>query len=418
MRLLLLAACVVFAACAPAAAADDEGEFSSDALVSGHGGIDGPVKVEATRLVIRRAGNEALLDSVGKVLVGGPQGSGGNDYGFLRRVVSTAPLGADQIAIDTTEATLGDAVTTGSIHASHELEPSALRLLPLANGTSAPSASKGLDISLGPTSITDFHATFHDPTGLLPVNDFDVSRTVELTRAEIHFEPSIDLSIAMRNGKVDRFDATATGTLDASFSLTIDQKASIALDKNAAYRDALKANFRTPPLTFTLFETAPYVLPPQWIGYVPVVETVRFRVVLECDVDLTAELHADLGGSARSTSSFGVSYRNGGFQALAPPSFQGSSTFAMTKRGSVAGMCGVRSELGFYFYDLAGPTLTVTPYLTFDVHGRDQGFDFLATPGLRGGFGGRAQVLGWDIARSDIALFDLRGTPMKGSFGL
>ena len=88
-RLRVFAACLTLAACASQeATADESADFSSDALVEGHGGINGNVKVEATRLVIARAGNEKMLESAGKVLVGAPQRTADNKFGFLRRATS------------------------------------------------------------------------------------------------------------------------------------------------------------------------------------------------------------------------------------------------------------------------------------------------------------------------------------------
>lgn len=417
----LIASCVALAACAGGASEEDGAEVSTNALVSGHGGIQGPVRVEENRLIIQRAGNEALLaGAVGRVLVGAPEPHNkDNLYGFLRRGVSAEVVDANHVAITTEAAEIGEAVTTGSVHASHDLEPAALRIVPMTNGTAAPSGKgKGLDISLGETTLTDFHMTFHDPTRLLPIGDFDVSRVVKLTHAQVHFEPSVELALSVRGGKVEHFDAFARGALEASFAITVDTKASIKLDRNAAYRETLKGNLRTPPIKVTLFQTEPYTLPPQWIGFVPVVETVRFRVLLECGIDLTSETHAEAGASVKSTAALGVRYRNGAWQPLDKPTFDAKSTFAMTQTGSVSGTCGIRSEVGFFFYDLAGPTLSVTPYLDFTVAEGTAGFDFLATPGLRGAFGGRFQVLGREFLRTDLVLFDARSSSsLKGSFG-
>ena len=417
-RLRILAACLALAACA-AEASDEGAEFSSDALVEGHGGIKGPVQVEPDRLVILREGNESLLGSAGRVLVGAPQREANNPYGFLRRSVSAKIIDEGHIAIATEEASLGDAVNTGSVHASHDLAPSAMRIVPTSNASATQSSGKGIDVSIGETTLLDFHTKFHDPTRLLPVSDFDISRVVKLTRAQVHFEPSIDLALSIRSGKLERFDAVARGALEASFALSIDTKTSINLDRNAAYRETLKGSFRAPPISVTLFETEPYILPPQWIGFVPVVETVRFRVVLECGVDITSESHAEAGASLKSSASFGARYRNGAWLPAEKPTFEATPTFVMTQRGSVAGSCGIRSEVGFYFYDLAGPTLSVTPYLDFDVQSSPRGYDFRATPGIRGAFGGRVQVLGWSLLRSDLVLFDVRSkSHLAGSFGL
>src|SRR5690349_21359657 len=131
-RLRVLAACLTLAACASQEASDD-GEEGTNALVAGHGGIVGPVKVEPTRLVIQREGNEDLLQSAGRVLVGGPQDPETNPLGFLRRAVSAEVLADGHIAITTTEASIGDAVPSGDCYTNHELAPSSMRIVPMSN---------------------------------------------------------------------------------------------------------------------------------------------------------------------------------------------------------------------------------------------------------------------------------------------
>ena len=418
-RLRVLAACLTLAACASEASDEGDGsELSSDALVEGHGGITGPVKVEPRRLVIPREGNEALLGSAGRVLVGAPQRTVDNPYGFLRRAVSVEALDDRRLAITTEDAALGDAVVSGSVHVKHDLEPSAMRLAPMSNATSE-ARGAGLDISIGEKTLLDFHTTFHDPTGILPVRDFEVSQVVRLTHAQVRFQPSIDLALSIRAGKLKTLEATTRGALEASFAVTVDTKTSIDIDRNQAYRETLKGHLRTPAISATLFETKPYILPAQWIGFVPVIETVRFRVILECDVDLTSQTHADAGATVKTSAALGVRYRDNEWQPLEKPTFDGKSTFAMTQRGSLVGSCGLRTDVGFFLYDLAGPTLSITPYLDFDVRTSPRGYDFLATPGIRGAFGGRLQVLGWELLRQDVVLFNQKSsTPLTGSFQL
>lgn len=418
-RLRVFAACLTLAACASQeATADESADFSSDALVEGHGGINGNVKVEATRLVIARAGNEKMLESAGKVLVGAPQRTADNKFGFLRRATSASVIDDGHIAIETEEASLSDAVKRGSLHTIHDLVPSAIRLSPQSNGNAAPAGS-GLDITVGEKTLADVHTTFHDPTMLLPVSELQIDRTVRLDRAQVHFQPSVDLSIGIRDGQVDRFDANAKGTLEASFSLTVDTRTSIDIDRNRAYRETLKKHFRMPAISVTLFETEPYVLPVQWIGWVPVIETVRFRVLLECDVDVLAQTHLQAGASIKSTAAFGVIYQHGVWQPMPAATFEGKPRFAMTQSGSVGGQCGVRNEVGFFLYDLAGPTIAVTPYVGFDVSAGAGGFDFSATPGLRADFGGRLNVFGHALLRTNFPVFDVKSNaPVTGHLGL
>jgi len=98
---------------------------------------------------------------------------------------------------------------------------------------------------------------------------------------------------------------------------------------------------------------------------------------------------------------------------------EGAPTLAMTRSGSVSGQCGIRTEVGFFLYDLAGPTLSVTPYVGFDVRASLSGFDFTASPGVRGALGGRLNVFGREFFRTDFPLFDVKAkTPLQGSMGL
>ena len=410
-RFRLLVACLALGACASQASSDDGSVASDDALVSGHGGVVGPVIVAPTELVVQRAGNEALLAAAGKVLVGAPENTAGNPSGFLRRIVSVAPRGDDQLAITTVEAAIGDAITAGTVSTSHLLQPDALRIVPKDNASSSAS-SGGLDVSVGTTVLQSSHTAFHDPTNLLPIADFAFDRTVTLTHAEVHFAPTIDLAIGIHDGNVDQLDAVARGALSGSFDLVIDTKVSAEIDRNPLYHDTLVKQIRSPALSYTLFETAPYALPTQFIGFVPVVETVRFRVALECDVDLASQMHLETGAHVESSAAFGVHYKGGQWTPAEAPTAKATPLFAMSGLGAVAGTCDLRTEVGFYLYDLAGPTLSLSPYVTFDVANTSGSYLFSATPGIRGAFGGRVQVLGWQLLREDISLFDTRSATL------
>ena len=402
--LFVLAAACGLAACSAA----DHGDGSE---VSTTGLVD----VQADRLVALRAGNEGLLDKRGEILVGGASNS---PYGFLRKAVSASILDDQHIAILTEDASLSDAITSGSVRANHTLATQSLQVKPLDNGVATPSPA-GLDVSLGETTLLDWQTTFHDPTHLLPVSDIALSRTVKLTHAEVHFAPVIDLALEVEDHHVESFDAIASGALDASFDLVIDTQSSIDIDRNPQYQEAIEnAGLRSPAIAYTLFETEPYVLPTQWIGYVPVIETVRFRVALECDIDLDSASHLETGGTLHSTAAFGARYRDGAWTPAASPTFDGSARFVMTQNGTITGTCDARTEIGLYLYDLAGPTLSVSPYVTFDVAESvsPEGFAWSATPGIRGALGGRLQVFGWQLARADLSLFDVRSSsPLKGA---
>jgi hypothetical protein len=423
------AAILTFAAAALllAACASDENvervQVAEGAIVA-NDKIAGPVRVDADRLILQRAGNESLLDELpGRTLVGAPDGTEANPVGFLRKALLAETVG-DEIVIATEPAELGDVITSGAVHAS--IDP-ARPAESGAIGNGGPSGGDintlafggsgiGLDVTFPSMTLYEDHTTFNDPTGTLPVRGVDVRRSVTLTSGSLRFSPAIDLDLAFSRARLSRFTAIARGELAASFKVSFDVSASARLERNAPYRDHLRNTLRAPAIKKNLYQSPPHVLGVQFVGPVPVVETVRYRLVLECDLDLDASLHGEASLDLRSTAAFGATYRDGQWRSADTPSFSATPTVLFGQKGDISGSCGVRGEVGFYFYDLAGPTLALTPYVDYDVASSGQEFSYNLVPGLRGTFGGRAQVLGREIIRGDISLFDVRSeNPFRGT---
>lgn len=404
----LLSALVVLAACT-APEGDEEVEIAEGAIVVGKD-LAGPVRVEGSRLVLSRAGNERLLAiEPGRVLVGGRTKEAPS--GFLRKALSAASDG-DTIVIETEPGELPELVRSGTIRAGGPLVPES-EITPQRRGAAA---SRGLDIELQDKTLLDLHVSLEEPSRTTPLASFDVFRKVRLERGHVRFVPDVEMDLAFSRGRLTRMDAIARGELDASFDLSIEMRTSVELDRNPAQRETVRRVLRAPAIRAELYESPPYVLPVQWIGAVPVVETVRFRVVLECDMSMTSEVHADVSLTVRSTAAFGARYRDGAFQLAESPTFAAVPALVMTKSGTIAGSCGIRAETGFYFYDVAGPTLALTPYADVAVEESQESYDFRVWPGLRATFGGRAEVLGRELFRADVALFDARRDPLHVSF--
>jgi hypothetical protein len=408
LRRTCVLALIAAAACAPAGGEDEGAEIAGDALVAGEG-LVGPVEVHEDRLVLPRAGNEALLDlKPGRVLVGGPQARGKS--GFLRKATSAEARG-DAIVVQTEPAALTDLVRSGSVDARGLIEP---------EDTVAPQgvgASADVGVEIDDVSLMSVHADFKDPTNLLPVRSFSIVRDVKIKHGRLRFRPAVSTSLAIRRGKLERFDAIARGQLDAELDITVDTKTGLDLDKNRLYEDKVRPYLRASGLSYTIWESEPKVLPVQWIGIVPVVETVRTRVEINCDLDMALEMHAEATFSAHASVAAGARYANGAWSAAEGPSLDTSSTLQMTKKGAFHGSCGLRTEIGLYFYDLAGPTLSVTPYVAFDVQRASSQWSYDAWPGLRGALGGRMQVLTWELLRADLPLFDVRAQkPLHGTW--
>ena len=398
--------------CAQAPAEVEDPEIAADALVAGVG-LAGPVEVHDDRLVVPRMGNEALLDvRPGRVLVGGPRETRGSAAGFLRKATSSEADG-DRIVVRTEPAALTDLVRSGDVDTRGVLEdPGAV-----SPRTVGGSPSVGIDID--DVSLLSVHASFKDPTpgGLLPLESFEIGRDVRIKHGHLRFRPSVTTSLAIRRGKLERFEAIARGELEASLDVMVDTKTNIDFDNNHAYEEKLRPYLRGTGLNVTLWESEPYVMPVQWIGVVPVIETVRVRIEVNCDVAMSAQMHAEASFRLRSAAAFGARFRNGEWSAAEAPTLDASSSYEMTRKGAFEGRCGLRGEVGFYFYDLAGPTLSLTPYLAFDTKREGDHWSYQVAPGIVGTFGGRLQVLGWELLRADVPLFDERSkTPLRGTW--
>jgi hypothetical protein len=415
-------AALVLAACA-----SDEGvepvRVAEGAMVAKET-IVGPVLVEADRLVIQREGNEMLLAQLpGKALVGAPDGTDANPVGFLRRALSADVVG-DEIVIATEPAALEDVLTSGALQA--RLDPArpaengalgtagtgATDLSPLAFGGSLP----GVDYTFPSMTLYEDSTTFNDPTGVLSVRGVDIRRSVTLMSGSVRFNPTVELDLAFSRARLSRFTAIARGELAASFKVSFDMAASAQIDRNAPYRQHLRNTLRAPSIRKTLYQSPPQLLGVQFIGPVPVVETVRYRLTLECDLDLDVSLHGEASLDLRSTAAFGATYRDGTWRSADTPTLTATPAVSFARKGDISGACGVRGEVGFYFYDLAGPTLALTPYVDYDVASAGDQFSYNLVPGFRGTFGGSAQVLGRELLRGDISLFDVRsGKPFRGT---
>lgn len=418
LRRLFVVSLAVLGACAPSASEGEDAEVAGDALVAGSG-IAGPVEVGEDRLVVQRAGNESLVGvRPGRVLVGGPRDANGT--GFLRKATGSE-LDGDRIVVRTEPAALTDLLRSADVETrgpldtpaarAGDLEPSALS--PESVGARGPAV--GVDID--DVTLLSVHGSFTDPTKLLPVQSFELSREVRIAHGHVRFRPTVTTSLAIRHGKLARFEAIARGEIDAALDVVVDSKTSLDLDKNRLYEEKLRPYLRASGLSLTLWESEPYPLPVQWIGVVPVVETVRVRVEATCDVAMTAEMHAEASFALKSEASFGARFRDGSWSAADPPVLDASAKLEMTRKDAFEGRCGLRIELGFYFYDLAGPTLSLSPYLAFETKRAGGLATFAAWPGLRGALGGRMQVLGWELLGADVPLFDARSqTPLRGAW--
>src|SRR5262249_37944795 len=149
---------------------------------------------------------------------------------------------------------------------------------------------------------------------------------------------------------VDEFHAIASGDLD------------VELDATLAATGRLFVNV---PISITVFDKRSYFV--DFIGPVPIEETIRFTVSLRCQgyAEPTGTVMAGVGlargvaAGARSENGNG----SGVASAYSQPRLIGPTTGGQQSEGF---RCFLRPRVDLYFYDLLGPGIYVEPYAKYD----------------------------------------------------
>lgn len=332
------------------------------------------VAVETDQLVFPAAGNEDLLDrKAGDVIVGrrSTTADSKNPYGFLRKVKTIAKAG-DTIVVTTEAASLSEAIVQG-------------KTATVVTQNVSPQGMGGLlggEVSLSGKVLDS-------PT-------FGVKAKV--SQGHLKFTPKFDIGMQFGFMSVKEFHAIATGTLDVALALEVSSSM------------AVSEKF----VDLTVFEAPPYVLPPQFIGPIPIEETVRFSVKLTCDLTDKAQFSIEAGASATSTTSIGARYQNKDWSKVATQSFSWQP-IGPNLEGKVSGRvrCILKPELALMFYDVAGPFINVGPYVSAGVEVPPCKWDIKA--GIEGNFGGKVAILDKTLASASLKLFDQSWELASGS---
>lgn len=404
MKLLRLGGSVAFVlslgACAAEADETPENVAGvSSNLVAPGGSFADDVTVYEDRLEIPAEGHsDVLAYKAGKVVVGGPSlkpaSIGGqaekNPYGFLRRIERVSRRGGT-IVLQTSPADLTDAFT-GDV----ELRADAQNPATGAPATAlAPQAKwkgefpKRIDIAA--STLFDEHLT-SGPAA------YDIR--VATKQGSIDFKPSIATSVELKRGKLEQLSFVADGDIRADFGVTVD-----VIATNAT------ANGPSPePQTFqkTLY-TSPRMRWSQLVGVVPVWESLEAKLIVRCTVDVNAAVHSEVGFTSNAHFGAGGEYKKGeGVHGIQNgPTFDLTPTWSATAAGEVHAKCALLPEVTLYLYDLAGPKISVGPYVDGRIARRDRApFTWTAQPGFQMNFGAKISIFGKDLVDEEITLVD------------
>ncbi len=284
---------------------------------------------------------------------------------FLRKVIAiddTGPL----LTFTTEPAALTDAILEGHMQSSRDLA-----------GEQAAGSPDELIVGINALNF-DFSKT-------QVINEGDLKVTIN--KGTVSFRPYVDLDLRVGWFGVDKFQAIVHGDLEATMGV------SIVAAKN------ISRSFSK-----TIWTSQPYVVT-QWIGFVPVVETVTVSLVLSGEAHAGVNATLDLGGAnAKASLAAGAVYENGQWRGVATPSLEFSAYGpSATASASAGASLQLTTRVDVKFYDVAGPYLTVGPYANAEVNNTG----WSARVGMKGAFGGSVSVLGHNLASYNQQLFDV-----------
>ena len=188
----------------------------------------------------------------------------------------------------------------------------------------------------------DFGAATLDKSG---TNLFSQNgMTVSLDKASVTTKPKLRTALSIQNGTIHHLKFELEDDLVANLSIGFGASASYS-------RDIEKQ-------IFSYSKT----LPPQIIGGVPVVETVRLDLNAHCHVGVSAQVNATMGVTLSQHTVLGGDYVDGTWTntstvnapTLTPifPSWSASTTGNVT--------CDLTPQFSLLIYDLVGPYVSVT----------------------------------------------------------
>ena len=236
--------------------------------------------------------------------------------GYVRRIASIEQTGS-RFEIATTDVPLGSAIGDGKSQLAK---------------TSGGSTSVELGFAVDNISLSG-----GDGSGIL----------IDIDHAALTFKPQVDLDLELSGGHLQHFLAAVSG--DLAGTITVHLKS----------QNGFKWNYEK-----QLWSTSQTFL--QWVGWVPVVESVDLSagIGIDFDVDGTHDIlvTADFSSHLRG----GVEYKDGSWHPLGEASFlrHGDIPYAIAT-GSAKVNTYVYADVHVKLYGAAGPYVKIKPGLRF-----------------------------------------------------
>ena len=288
-------------------------------------------------------------------------------FGFLRRVNQITTEG-QTVVVETSLATLEDAIEMGSTEANQVLSPG-----DVWEGTEMPGVAL---VSADPTlSLSNFEVLFDDV--VLVDLDGNLATTDDQVRANgrLSFQPRYDFELALRGHRLERLSITCGATERVDLGITAEMQ---ILDVNEEV------------------QVATYLLRPftTWVGWVPVVLAPVLTV--NVGVDGTATVGFEVSVSQEASLIAGLQYENGRWRPVSD--FTNDFDFSVPTLSANCNSRGYATmQLAILVYGVGGPYGSVDGFLELDA-------DINRTPwwklygGLDASVGVKFEILGTRLA--------------------
>ena len=318
-----------------------------------------------------------LADAVaGDILVSGRAG------GFLRRVRSIRVDGDDVVA-QTEPASLEDVFNQVHVRGAINGDPPAGAPATPGIGT------RGIRLEIPKLALEGKRLAIGQ------------NSEIEIVDGDFAFQPELDFDLTMHGGKVEHIKVLAAGESNARLHVRYHFSKPDNLQSGAFLHLSGGAD-GTP-----LLETPPYYAV-FWAGYVPIVVSVRARLLAGYELLVGGEVDGEQDVSADGSVSTGLEYTNGGWRNLASKSLSlshaGTTNIASH---SLAGDITLTARLDVSFYELAGPYVGLQAYAGVKHVGTADTSGWFLQNGLRGLAGAQVAIFGKSVAGYQSVLFDL-----------
>ncbi len=401
------AAATAFIGCSSDSAGDDVG-VSQDLLIVG-AGFEKDVTVFDDRLEVPRAGHDEVLQThVGKLLVGGPSQIDRNPHGFVRRATGVRVVG-DRIVVDTARP-----VITDVFHGTAQVGVAGTAGDATAMATSGAVHPAGWASKIGgllklpaELSLLSLAVALVDP---VRANEtYDVK--VKLAGGSFAFQPKVSTDVKLKGGELQHIVISAEGQMEGEIELDFDVKAHGNLGQaNHGLLRPLRIDRR-------LVEWRP-VHSLQFIGGVPVWETVELALALHCDLAFNGEAAGKMFLKVAADGMYGAEYRkdHGWSSIKREPALDPSgSRIEIAQIGTADVKCSLEPQVALLVYDLIGPTLALGPYA--NVHVDEATRSWTMQPGFRADVGVLMTLGKYQVASERYDILDVPiGNALSGTY--